>query len=275
MSQNPEKIQHISSKEERDAILEYNSIDLSSLTKETICSIPFDNVSIDEAVAKIKKILDSDSKKPHHVLLLDPIKAMYFRQKGKYHEIAQNADMIIAAGAGLRWASRLAGKPLKERISTIALVMDLVRLSEMKNYTLFFYGGSEGVIEKVYFNLTRHFPKIRIVGRHAGHSNPERERMVKESMRKTSPHIIFIANDHIKQEIWINSNREYFGNAVVIGVGNTLDLLSGRVKVAPDWFKTRGLIWLWKLVTQPWKINRVLRFIQFVILAIVQKFKKS
>ena len=270
----PIEVTHISSKEERDPLLEYNTINVQELIKIPLCGVGFDDVTLDEAVAKIKFLIDS-KKKSSHVMLLDPVKLMYFRENGKLHHITENADMILAEGCGIKWASDFVGKPIKGRIPTIGLMMDLIRLAEIKNYTIFLYGGKENIVESIYHNLSRHFPKIRIVGRHAGFLNANRELMVKESMRKTSPDIIFIAKDFLDQEKWIDENRDYFGKSVIIGVNGSFDILSGKVKKAPDFFKTRGLTWFWRMLTHPWKINRYFRLIQFFVLALLNKIKNK
>lgn len=265
----PESITHISSKEERDYLLEYQSIDLSSIGKINILGVEVDNATIDEAVAKIAHWIDN-KETYHHVLFLDPPRLMKLRSGKKLHRITDKASMILAEGAGLGWASQ--GK-LKGRVPIIALLMDLVRLSELKGYTIFMLGSKEDTIERVFFNLTRHFPKLRIVGRHAGHMNRQRELMVKEAIRKTSPDIILIANDFPEQEIWIENNTGFFGKSVVIGVSGAFDILSGKVKKAPDSFQLKGYTWLWRIIARPFRIFRMFRILQFIIMVLVSRIK--
>lgn len=272
--QDPKDITHISPKDERDLLLEYSKINVHNLTKVNLCGIEFDNVNIDEAVAAIKYFIDKKDHF-HHILLLDPVKLIYFMPGKKFSYIAEKADMILAEGAGIAWASNTMNKPLKERIPAIGLMMDIFRMAEIKNYTIFLYGSKDEIIERVYFILTRHFPKIRIVGRHAGHLKPQRELMVKESIRKTSPDIIFIAKNFLEQEKWIEENAEYLGNSVVIGVNGSFDILSGRVKKAPDYFKTKGLIWLWRIFVKPWRIVRLVNLVHFFLLVIYNSFKNK
>ncbi|MCE9499856.1 MAG: WecB/TagA/CpsF family glycosyltransferase [Leptospira sp.] len=270
----PKDITHHSAKEERDFLLEYKVIDVSALPKVEILGVNFDNVTLDESVAKILSLVEK-KESYHHVLILDPIKLMYMRKAKPLHRIAEKASMILAEGAGLGWASGKTGFPLKERISVIGLMMDLIRLSEKKSFTLFFLGSKEDIIESVFFNLIRHFPEIRIVGRHSGHMSKERELMVKEAIRKTSPDLIFIGMDFPMQEVWIENNTGYLGKSVVIGVSGAFDILSGKIKKAPDYFQLRGLTWLWRIISKPWRINRILKTIYFVLLVLVKKRKKD
>jgi N-acetylglucosaminyldiphosphoundecaprenol N-acetyl-beta-D-mannosaminyltransferase len=264
-----ENYTHHSSKEERDYLLEYQSIQIDAIEKVNILGVQFDNATTDEAVAKIAHWIDQKSKY-HHVLFMDPPRLMKLRSGKKLHRITDKADLILAEGAGLGWASN--GK-LKARVPMIALLMDLVRLAELKGYTIFMLGSKEDVIERVFFNLTRHFPKLRIVGRHAGHMNRQRELMVKEAIRKTSPDIILYANDFPDQEIWIENNTGFFGNSVVIGVSGAFDILSGKDRKAPDSFKLKGYTWLWRIIARPYRIFRMLRIAQFITMVLWSRLR--
>lgn len=264
-------ITHSSSKEERDFILEYKSIDLKSLGKISLSGIGFDNVTIDESIAKVISFIEK-KESYEHILFLDPIKFMYMRKGAKLFRITEKASMILAEGAGLGWAAKRIGNPLKERISVIGFMMDMIRMAEKKNFTIFLLGSKETMIEKVFFNLMRHFPELRIVGRHSGHMNPQRELMVKEAIRKTSPDIIFLGLDFPLQEIWIENNTGYLGKSIVVGVGGAFDVLSGKTKKAPDYFQLKGLTWLWRIISKPYRINRVIKLIHFCILGLLKKF---
>jgi N-acetylglucosaminyldiphosphoundecaprenol N-acetyl-beta-D-mannosaminyltransferase len=267
----PEEVQHHSSKEERDLLLEYQAIDTNAIEKVDILGVLFDNASTDEAVAKVGKWIDAKNGF-HHVLFMDPPRLMKLRSGKKLHRITDKADMILAEGAGLGWAS---GGKLKGRVSVIGFLMDLVRYSELKGFTIFMLGSKEDSIERVFFNLTRHFPKLRIVGRHSGHMNRQRELMVKEAIRKTSPDIILFAHDFPDQEIWIENNTAFFGNSVVIGVSGAFDILSGKDKKAPDSFKLKGYTWLWRIIARPYRIFRMFRILQFVTMVLISRFKKK
>ncbi|MBE7412865.1 MAG: WecB/TagA/CpsF family glycosyltransferase [Leptospiraceae bacterium] len=265
------KIGHNSSKEERDFLLEYKAIDLKSLEQFTLGGVTFDNVTIDESIAKIISFVEKKDKH-YHILFLDPIKFMYMRKGAKLARIAEKASMVLADGSGLGWAARKMGFILKERISVIGLMMDIVRMAEKKNFTIFMLGSKEDIIEKVFFNLIRHFPDLRIVGRHSGHMNAQRELMVKEAIRKTSPDIIFLGLDYPEQEIWIENNTGYLGKSVIVGVGGAFDILSGKIKKAPDYFQVNGLTWLWRIIVRPYRINRVFKLLYFIILGILKKY---
>jgi N-acetylglucosaminyldiphosphoundecaprenol N-acetyl-beta-D-mannosaminyltransferase len=267
------QIVHQSAKEERDYFLEYQNIDTTDRPKLNLAGIEFDNISRDKSVAVI---LDWIKKKEkfNHVLFLDPLKLIVMREGKPLNRITKKASMVLAESGGIEWASSQVGMKLVERISIISLMMDLIRYSEKQSLTLFFLGSKEKVIEQLFFNLIKHFPAIRIVGRHSGYLTKERELMVKEAIRKTSPDIIFLGMDFPEQELWIENNTGFFGKSVVIGTWGTFDILSGNLDKIPDYFQSRGLGWLWKVIINPWRLNKLWKTAHFFIYFKIAGLKK-
>ena len=261
-----------SAKEDRDYILEYKSMDLSNLKREELLDVPVDNVSRDEAVAAI---LDMVEKKngPHHILFLDPLKLMRIRRSKKLGFIGSQARMVLADGGGLEWAARKLGFTLKERIPMIAMIMDLVRLAAKKDLTIYLLGSRMENLERVFFNLQRSFPGVRIIGRQEGFFNQEREVLVKEALRKSSPDLIFLGMGFPIQEMWIRDNWQYLSNAVVIGVDGSFDILSGKVKKAPDRVQLAGFTWLWRTITRPLLLDRMFATFKFYLLVYWRAFR--
>lgn len=266
-----QSVSHKSSKEERDILLEYQSIDLKKNRKKMVLDIPIDDLTQDETAATIMNYLDSKSGLKT-VLFLDPIKLIQLRPKSKLHRLVGKTNLILPEGELLGWFS---GKRIENRVSKIALMMDLMRLSELKGYTLFFFGAEDNVLERVILNLSRHFPKARIVGRHAGFISIEREGIVKEAIRKIGADIVFLANSFPDGEIWIESNSNVFGNSVVISLGDAFDILSGMKKKAPASFALKGYTWLWRILARPWKLKKWYYLFLFLGIRIFQKSRAT
>lgn len=258
---------------ERDYILDYKSIDLHSLKKERILDFPIDNVTRDEAVARIMNMIENKDG-PSHVLFLDPVKLMKFRSSKKLAHLKESFDLVLADGAGIGWASIKFGFPLKERIPMIAMIMDIVRLAWKEDMTIYLLGDKSDNLERVFSNLQRSFPNVRIIGRQAGSFTPERELLIKESLRKSSPDIIFVGMGFPSQELWIHENRDQLASAVVIGVDESFGILSGKEKYAPDFFQLRGLTWFWQTITKPFLLDRFFAVILFFIKVYWVSFRK-
>ncbi|MCB1179203.1 MAG: WecB/TagA/CpsF family glycosyltransferase [Leptospiraceae bacterium] len=259
----PSYFTHNSSKEERDILFEYQNIDISERPKLNLLGVDFDNIQRNKAIAIILDMIEK-KEKFHHILMLDPLKLVNMRENKSLNRIPKKASLVLAEAGGMDWAVKKLGKQLEEEITLISILMDLIRYSEKKGLTLFFLGSTEKVVDKMFFNLIKHFPDIRIVGRHSGNLSKERELMVKEAIRKTSPDLIFLGLEFPDQELWIENNTGFFGKSVVIGTWNTFEVLAGMVENStPEYFQIRNLHWLWKVISRPWKLGRVFDVLRF------------
>lgn len=265
---------HYASSRDRDYLLDYKSIDIHSLQKVDLLDVPLDNVNRDEAVALLLDYIEKKSAS-RFVLFVDPIKLMRIRPKRKLSYIRENADLILADGAGLQWAAAKMGNPIKERIPMMSLIIDLIRAASMKNHTIYFLGSKQERLEKITKNLQRIFPEVRIIGRQGGYFNSTREALIKESIRKSEPDIIFIGMGFPRQEKWIIENRQLFHNSVLIGIDGAFDILSGQKKKAPDYFQLRGYAYIWRILSRPYRLDRMWYLMVFYFLTMVRGNRKE
>ncbi|MCB1173381.1 MAG: WecB/TagA/CpsF family glycosyltransferase [Leptospiraceae bacterium] len=259
---------------ERDYLLDYKSVDLMSLRRTAILDFPIDNVTRDEAVALVLHHIEQ-KQGPAHVIFVDPVKLMRLRSSRRLQHLNEGLNLILADGAGLLWGAERLGQPLKERIPMIAMLMDIVRLAWKTELTIYFLGDKSEYLERVFANMQRSFPGVRIIGRQAGSFNAAREALIKESIRKSSPDIIFIGMGFPAQELWIHENRDHLANAVVIGIDEAFGILSGKMKRAPDWFQLRGLAWFWQVLTKPFLLDRLIATIAYFVKVLWVSFRQK
>ena len=64
-----------------------------------------------------------------------------------------------------------------------------------------------------------------------------------------------------------------FPQSVMIGIGGSLDVWSGKVKRAPKWFRDNHLEWFYRAATQPKRTTRILKSIpKFVCMVLGEKY---
>ena len=74
------------------------------------------------------------------------------------------------------------------------------------------------------------------------------------------------------QELWISEHRDQISAPIFMGIGGTLDVVSGRVKWAPALFRKTGTEWLYRLISEPKRWRRQLVLPKFLLLLLKQKF---
>jgi N-acetylglucosaminyldiphosphoundecaprenol N-acetyl-beta-D-mannosaminyltransferase len=196
---------------------------------------------------------------------MNPYKIMKTRSSSDLSVLINKTDMHLACGGGLMWASKKIRRPLKEQIPLLSFMMDIIRIAEIKEYTIFIVGGKPEIGEMAFFNIKKSFPKIRIVGRHGGYFSEDRELAVIEAIRKSEANIVFVGLGFPREDRWIHKVRNEFHNAVFISVGGSIDVISGEIKKAPPWFMERGLDWFYRIISKPWRIGRLMRVALYFI----------
>ena len=269
-----DEIYYDSWKENRDIILEYNQVNLDDAKIVNILGLAIDNVTRDQSIVKVMNMIANRGL--NHVIFLNPYKIQKIKFTSDLRLIYNKASMYLTNGAGIQWAARMLGSSIKERISTLSFMMDLIRIAEMKEHTVFLVGGKPETVERAFSNIRKSFPKIRIVGRHGGYFNADREKAIIEAIQKSEPDIIFVGLGFPKEDAWIYKLKGELKHGVIISVGGSIDIISGIIKKSPPFFMTRGLDWFYRTITRPWRIGRFLMVMIFFMNVIFKRlFKKK
>src|SRR3954454_10718906 len=74
------------------------------------------------------------------------------------------ADLVVADGMPLVWASRLQGTPLPERVAGSELIWSLTAESALRDRSVFLLGGAPGACEAAEDRLRAMYPGARFAG---------------------------------------------------------------------------------------------------------------
>lgn len=268
-----DEIYYDSWKENRDIILEYNQVKLDDAGIVNVLGLAVDNLTRDQSIVKVMNMIDN--KIISHVIFLNPYKIQKIKFNSDLRLIYSKASMYLTNGAGIQWAAMMLGSLIKERIPILSFMMDLIRIAEIKEYTIFLVGGKPETVERAFSNIRKSFPKIRIVGRHGGYFSAARQEAIIEAIQKSEPDIIFVGLGFPKEDEWIYKLKGELKRGVIIGVGGSIDIISGVIKKAPPFFMTRGLDWFYRIITRPWRIGRLFMLAIFAINVIFKRFFKK
>jgi N-acetylglucosaminyldiphosphoundecaprenol N-acetyl-beta-D-mannosaminyltransferase len=192
----------------------------------------------------------------HQIVTLNGEIALLATKRADLAAAINQADLVIADSTNMAWAGRRAGLDIPTRTPGSDLVWRLAALAEQHGKGLFLLGGQEGVAEDAAKALQGHFPKLVIHGYSS--ANPATSESV-TAVAEAEADIVLVAYGAPKQEIWIAENKDALGAKLLVGVGGTFDMLSGRLKRAPGWVQSLSLEWLWRFLQQPSRIGRIWR----------------
>ena len=230
------------------------------------------------ALDRIRIFLNSPGVR--HVVTGNTLMVLAAEKDRALRDILEQAALVVPESWGIRWASRLYGHALAEFTPGIDLMREICRLGERSGHSVYLLGSAPGVAEEAAQALLRQFPKLNIVGTsHGFFSSPhpglapslsQRERVpegrVRQSLsevdvirriRDSRPSLLFVGMGMPAQEKWIAAHLEELGVPVVMGVGGSFDVLSGRLNRAPVWLRRLGIEWSWRLLQEPWRWRRI------------------
>jgi N-acetylglucosaminyldiphosphoundecaprenol N-acetyl-beta-D-mannosaminyltransferase len=175
-------------------------------------------------------------------------------------ELIDEADLVVADGMPLVWASHLAGHPLPERVAGSRMVWTICEAAGASGQSVFLLGGDSGVAKRAGDIFMERYPDLTIAGTACppmGFQNDaeELERVVQQVI-DAAPRIVFVALGFPKQDVLIRRLRDVLAHASFVGVGISLSYVTGDVSPAPLWVCNLGLEWVYRLSQEPTRLVR-------------------
>lgn len=169
--------------------------------------------------------------------------------------LIDSADLVLADGTPLIWASRLAGQTMPERVAGSDMVWSISEMAGHEGMSVFLLGGDPGVAERAAAILSARCPGLRIAGTACPAVGFERDAQELERIRaalaQSAPQIVFVALGFPKQDLLIADLRDLLPHTAFIGVGISLSFITGDVPRAPRWTHPLGLEWVHRLMQEP------------------------
>jgi len=154
-------------------------------------------------------------------------------------------------------------RPIKGR----ELFIELVRLANKKHWKIYLLGGKSKEAEFAAKRLRVNYkgikidysngPILDITGKPINNFEREKEKETLKKINGYSPELLFVGFGAPKQEKWLYRwlSKLNIGGGMVVG---GLSYVSGAGRLPPKWMEESGLEWIWRLLTQPQRIRRIL-----------------
>ena len=198
----------------------------------------------------VKELIKKEQKQ--FVVTANPEIIMLARNNEEMYEILTNKAIVIPDGIGVVKAMNLLGKKAV-RNTGVELVEFLLKEAEERDLKVFIYGSKQENLEK----LNELYPTISFVGLYNGYDYKQHE--ILQYMKGVKADIYLVALGTPRQELFINSFYNEISKGICVGVGGSIDVLSGCVKRAPEFFINHNLEWLYRITKEPKRIGRFIR----------------
>lgn len=182
--------------------------------------------------------------------------------------VLSSFSVLLPDGFGVSLMSFLTGQGLCPRYPGVDLFIDICKHANKGCETILILGGWGKHTETAVNVLSKAFPNVRFCGigdveiyfEEGEWRQPE---SLMDKIRVQKPTILAVAlggEKYDRQERWIVDHAPEIGSLkVALGVGGAIDMISGRVRRAPELMRKTGLEWLWRLYIEPRRFFRIFR----------------
>lgn len=236
---------------------------LQAIPKVRIYGVPISKMSMKQTVDYLAKVIEL--KKPHQVITANPIMVMAAQDDPSYLKMMQRAELIVPDGTGVVWAANRVGQPVAERVPGYDLIHELMKVGEKKHWKVYLLGASNEVIQAAAAKIHTLYPQVSLVGVRDGYFGDAEDAQVIQAIRDAAPDILLVGRAAANQEPWIGKYKEQLNVPVMMGVGGSFDVLSGKLKRAPVLFQKLRLEWFYRLLQEPWRYKRMLLLPKFAV----------
>ncbi|NLD05164.1 MAG: WecB/TagA/CpsF family glycosyltransferase [Synergistaceae bacterium] len=242
--------------------------DRSQSRKPGLWGIRVDNISLNYAITQVQHWINKGSA---HCMIVTPdaLAALRSRTDERYRRIVRNAALVLPDGAGLIAALKLLHTPIQERIPGVEFTEHICKRASYEGWGIWFLGGSPGIAEIAAKKLAEKYPGLNISGTRNGYFTNEETENICMEIRESNAKILFVGLGVPRQEYWLEENLAKSGATVGMGIGGTMDVISGKLARAPQIWQKFCLEWLYRTIQEPWRWRRILKLPVFAFYVIL------
>ena len=167
-----------------------------------------------------------------------------------FKRILNNTFLNTPDGMPMVWYGKILGHEGISRVYGPDLMLRICSESVENGIRHFFFGGREGVAEKLRDELTKKFPGLEVVGTYTPPFRPlteDEEISVRDLINSSGAHCVWVGLSTPKQEKFMSNilgkfgkggDRSFQGAKIFFGVGAAFDFHAGLIPQAPSWLQS-------------------------------------
>lgn len=239
--------------------------------KPGLWGVRVDNISLNYAITQVQYWINSNAE-PRMIVTPDALAALRSRTDAHYRRIVRGAGLVLPDGKGLIMALRLVDCPVQERIPGVEFVEHLCKRAAYEGWSVYLLGGEEGIALKAAEALAAKYSGLVIAGTRNGYFDDSVSGEICREIKESGAKILFAGLGVPKQEFWLDANLSSTGARVGMGIGGSMDVISGKLKRAPKVWQKAGMEWLYRFLQEPRRWRRIAKLPVFAFRVILTVF---
>ena len=217
-----------------------------------LLGLPFHDLTLSETLSYCRTAMQGKHSRYLVTANVDFTTQAY--QDADLRKIVFFADRVVCDGMPLVWLSRWLGYPLRERVAGSDLVPQLLEICGKDKCPVYFFGSDRETLLVAKDILEARYPGLKVVGidspPHGAVIEWDNEALCAK-MHASGARLLLVCLGCPKQERWIWAHHHETGIPLSIGVGASLDFITGKQVRAPRWMQKSGLEWFWRMSGSP------------------------
>ena len=209
-----------------------------------------------------------------HVVTLGTEMVVHAQRDKQYRDVINASALSLCDTVGLLSVARARGAKLRGRVAGVELIEHLCARAAAEGLPIYLLGGAPGIADRAARELQSRYSGLQVAGTHDGYFSDDRSPEIAAAIRASGARILLAGMGFPRQEFWLARYVASTGCGVGIGVGGSLDVISGNVARAPERWRKAHLEWFYRLVREPGRWRRQLALPYFVLLVAGEDFRQ-
>ncbi|MBQ7779389.1 MAG: WecB/TagA/CpsF family glycosyltransferase [Clostridia bacterium] len=209
--------------------------------------------SRDNYLLQLKEKLAEETKT--FIVTANPEAFMFGEQDPEMNALLLDEETsVVADGIGIVKAAAMLDIEVAERIPGVDIAEQLMIYGNELGKSIFLLGSKQEVIDAMCKVMAEKYPNLKVAGAINGYV-PDKDAAFEE-IKKAAPDIVLVALGIPAQEKLIYKHLKDFNKGIFVGVGGSLDVLSGSKERAPEFFINHNLEWAYRIAKEPKRLKR-------------------
>lgn len=265
----------------------------TALKFEKILGIKVLSTDKGEVLTAIEKKVSHNSK--FYIVTPNPELVLMSQEDKALKNALNGTDFAVPDGIGLSMAARFYSFKAHDIVSTFfqgffvgvmaiinkkyltdylevikgrELFWDLMGLADKNKWRVYFLGGEHDEAKVAAEKISKKYKKITIKSNpgpmfdNNGSPATEIDRKMYldavEEINKFRPHLLIVCLQDPKEEKFVAQNYKVLNIVGAAALGGTFRFVAGYSRLAPAWVSGIGLEWLFRLITEPYRLRRII-----------------
>lgn len=172
--------------------------------------------------------------------------------------VLRDADLVTPDGMPLVWMLKFLGVSKQDRVAGLDVLLALCKLAPTEGVSIFFLGAQPAILDRIRSKLKDEFPQLKIAGMEPLPFRPltqAEDEAIIQKLNGSGAGIVMVSLGCPKQECWIAQHKDRV-HAVMVGLGGAFPVYAGIHKRAPQFVRSSGFEWLFRLAQEPGRLWR-------------------